>query len=351
MMERMFFDVTRSGVHSQIELWVKEGKVYHKARQFGAMPDLSVRPDVPCEYSTEFLMRLARLNLNGLDPHYRGDPPEDVVWTLHYKDEGKDEIRSEGIGAYFPGWDELLLLVDQLAPEAGFIDPELIETIYMVYKDTEETQFGPAEYTEEMTLDRRTQTLRYRRAFADDIYVQTEYKNMNEVSIGIDMWERFFRDAAPVSLDDMVPIEPAKLDVRVDYHDGEQEHFLWHYSRTTLPEDWPKFIGMIGHRLQLSTMFVNLLNPSYYQHGAKANEVIYATVRLPSVGRSFYYITNDNSLRKGDKVLVPYGENQYPTSGEITKIEYFYPENVPQPLDDIAAIIGRDFDAEKEIRK
>ncbi|MBQ3327480.1 MAG: hypothetical protein IJG86_06930, partial [Clostridia bacterium] len=81
------------------------------------------------------------------------------------------------------------------------------------------------------------------------------------------------------------------------------------------------------------------------------DEVIYATVRIPEVGRSYYYITNDNSLRKGDKVLVPYGPEHIPTSGEISKIEYFLPENVPVSMDQIDPIFGRDFDVEKEIQK
>lgn len=351
MLEKMFFDVTRGGVHSQIDLWVKDGLVYHKARLFGGWPDLNARPDVPCDFSTEFLMRLSRINIGAYDAHYRSEQPEDVVWTIHFKEVGKDEVRSEGVGAYPPGWDELLLLMDELAPEAEFIDPELIETLYMVYTDTEETEFGPQDYMEEMSLDRRSQKLRYRRSFSDDIYVETEYKNLNEVSIGLDMWDRFFDGAPSLSMDDACPVEPARLEVYVDRHDGSQEHFLWHYNRTCLPDAWPRFIGMIGQRLQFSAMFINLISPSLYMHGARAGELIYATVRIPEVGRSYYYITNDNSLRKGDKVLVPYGPDHVPTSGEISKIEYFFPENAPHPVEDLDPIFGRDFDPEKEIRK
>ena len=343
MLEKMFFDVTRGGVHSQIDLWVKDGLVYHKARMFGGWPDPNARPDVPCEFSTEWLMRLSRLNIGAYDAHYRCDQPEDATWPIHFKEVGKDEVRSSGVGAYPPGWDELLLLMDELAPEAGFIDPDLIETIYMVYTDMEETDFGPQEYMEEMSLDRRS--------FSDDIYTQTEYRNMNEVSIGLDMWDRFFDGAPSVSLDDAAPFEPPRLEVYVDRHDGAQEHYLWHYNRTCLPEAWPRFIGMIGHRLQLSAMFINIISPSLYLHGARADEVIYATVRIPEVGRSYYYITNDNSLRKGDKVLVPYGPDHVPTSGEISKIEYFLPEQVPVQMDQVDPIFGRDFDVEKEIKK
>ena len=77
MLERMFFDVTRGGVHSQVDVTVKDGLVYHKARLFNSMPDLSVKPNEPYPASTEWLMRLARLNLSGLDRHYRSEQPED----------------------------------------------------------------------------------------------------------------------------------------------------------------------------------------------------------------------------------------------------------------------------------
>ncbi len=347
MLERMFFDVTRGGVHSQVEVTVKDGFVYHKARLFNAMPDLSARSDLPYESSTEWLMRLSRLGLSRLDKHYRAEEqPEDVVWSLDFKEEGKEEVVSEGQGAYFPGWDEFLLLVDELAPEAEFIDPWLIENIYMTYTATEESPYGPQEYREEMSLDRRSQKLFYRRSFSSEVYVQTEYRNMNEVSIGLDLWDRYFSDAPTLSMDDMAPEEPPRFDVRVDRHDGSQEHYLWHYSRTCLPEDWARFIGLIGHRLQLSTMFVNIISPSMYLHGARAGELIYCTVKIPKLGRSFYYLTNDNSLRKGDKVLVPFGENNETMSGEITKIEYYEPENVPHPIIDMKAILRKDFENE-----
>lgn len=348
MLERMFFDVTRGGVHSQVDITVKDGLVYHKSRLFGAMPDPAERSDLPYACSTEWLMRLSRLGLSRLDRHYREDEhPEDVRWTLQYKEQGKEEMTSDGRGAYCPGWDELLLLVDELAPEAEFIDPWLIENIYMTYKDMEDTDFGPQEYTEEMSLDRRSQKLFYRRSFSSDVYVQTEYRNTNEVSIGLDMWDRFFSDAPTLCVDDTAPEEPARLDVRVDRHDGSQEHYLWHYNRTCLPEDWPRFMGLIAHRLQLSTMFINLISPSVYLHGARAGEFIYCTVKIPTLGRSFYYLTNDNSLRRGDKVLVPFGEENTPMSGEITKIEYYEAEQVPHPVAELKPILCKDFELSK----
>lgn len=348
MLERMNFDVTRGGVHSEVDLWVEEGQVYHKARLYGAVPEFWPRSEGPYPLSSEWLMRLSRLNIGGFESSYRSDQPEDVVWTIHWKEQGKEERRFTGIGAYPPGWDEMLLLMDELAPEAEFIDPWLIETLYMTYSNLADTDFGPQEYSEEMTLDRRSQTLRYRRSFADDVYVSTEYKNMNEVSIGLDMWDRFFSDAPSVSLDEMCDPEPPRIDILVDRHDGSQEHFLWHYNRTSLPEDWPRFMGMIGHRLQLSTMFINLISPSIYLHGAKAGELIYATVRVKPTGRSYFYITNDNSLQKGDKVLVPFGESDEPVRGEIQKIEYYLPENVPHPVEETRAIICRAPESEKK---
>lgn len=351
MLEKMFFDVTRGGVHSQIELWVKDGKVYHKARMFGGWPDLNANPNVPLDYSTEWLMRLSRIRIGEYDAHYRSEQPEDVTWSIRFQESGKEEVCSEGIGAYPPGWDELLLLMDELAPEAGFIDPELIETLYMVYTDHEETDFGPQEYKEELSLDRRSQKLRYRRSFTDDVYVQTEYRNRNEVSIGLDMWDQYFEEEENVRMDNSSAVEPARLEVFVDRHDGSQSHYVWHYNRTCLPANWPQYIGMIGHRLQLSTMFVNLISPAMYLHGARKGELIYAAVRVPDLNRTYYYMTEDNSLRKGDKVLVPVGPEHTPTSGEITKIEYFLPDKTPRSTEDTDFIIGRDFDAEKVIKK
>lgn len=351
LLESLYFDVIRGGVHSEIYVTVKDGGVYHQARLYNAMPVIVPDKDKPYGASTEWLMRLARLNLSRLERSYSSDRPEDVVWSIRYKETDGEEVLSHGSGAYPPGWDDFLLLMDELAPEAEFIDPELIENIYMTYTSTEETQFGPQDYTEVLSLDRRSQKLLYRRSFSDDVYAQTEYRNMNEVSIGLDLWDRYFADAPHVMLEDNAKDPPARLDVRVGFHDGSQEHFLWHYNRTCLPENWPHFIGLIAHRLQLSAMFINMITPSVYMKGARAGEIIYCTVKIPSLNRSYYFTTEDNSLEKGDKVLVPFGEDSAPMSGEITKVEYFYPENAPHPLEETRSIIGRDFDHEKEIRR
>lgn len=350
MLESLYFDVVRGGVHSEMNVTVKDGKVYHTARLYGGWPVPGLDKDEAYPYSTEWLMRIHRLNLPGLEHHYSSDRPEDVTWTVEGVDNGTP-FRSSGTGAYPPGWDELLLLADELAPEACFIDPDLIEHVLMRYSDVEDTEFGPHEYTEELSMDRRSQKLIYRRSFSKDIYVQTEYRNMNEISIGLDMWDNLFGGFSAVSMDDMAPEEPARLNVTVDRHDGSQEKYLWHYNRTCLPDNWSQFIGLIGHRFQMGAMFVNMISPAIYMHGAKAGELIYCTVRIPALGHCYYYLTNDNSLMQGDKVLVPYGKDNEILSGEIKKIEYFLPENVPHPVTELKPIIGRDFDPDDEIKK
>mgnify|MGYP003373711004 CR=1 FL=1 len=44
MLEKMFFAVPRGGVHSQIDVWVTDGLVYHKARLVGGGRGVSARP-------------------------------------------------------------------------------------------------------------------------------------------------------------------------------------------------------------------------------------------------------------------------------------------------------------------
>ena len=50
-------------------------------------------------------------------------------------------------------------------------------------------------------------------------------------------------------------------------------------------------------------------------------------------------MTEDDSIKIGDFVLVPTGENNYNTVVEVVDIKYFNEENVPIPIEKTKRII------------
>lgn len=64
--------------------------------------------------------------------------------------------------------------------------------------------------------------------------------------------------------------------------------------------------------------------------------------------KSYYYLTEDDSIEIGDFVLVPAGKDNHEAVVEVVNIEYFSEENVPLPIENTKRIIRKctdeDFD-------
>lgn len=62
------------------------------------------------------------------------------------------------------------------------------------------------------------------------------------------------------------------------------------------------------------------------------NEYIFCSVVFYEGGKSYYYLSNNPSLRCGDYVTVSVGKNNEEKTGIIVKIEIFRGNNAPIPV-------------------
>ena len=70
-------------------------------------------------------------------------------------------------------------------------------------------------------------------------------------------------------------------------------------------------------------------------------EYIYCGVEFTPGGKRYHYRTEDPSLKLGDRVLVPVGENGGESVAVIKGIEYFTADRLPYPLDKTKSIIRK----------
>jgi hypothetical protein len=73
----------------------------------------------------------------------------------------------------------------------------------------------------------------------------------------------------------------------------------------------------------------------------KTNDYIFCSVEFSESGKSYYYITEDDTLKIGDDVLVPVGNDGRTAIVKIINIEYFPEDKVPFPLEKAKSIIGK----------
>lgn len=69
-----------------------------------------------------------------------------------------------------------------------------------------------------------------------------------------------------------------------------------------------------------------------------ARDVYFCRVSLLSNGKTEYFRTDDQTIKRGDIVTVPDGEGT--TTGVVVSIDRYSPSTYPQPLEDTKEIIG-----------
>lgn len=84
----------------------------------------------------------------------------------------------------------------------------------------------------------------------------------------------------------------------------------------------------------------------------RTTDYIYCSVVFEEGQKSYYYLTEDDSIKIGDFVLVPVGKDNREVVVEVVNIEYFSEDNVPLPIEKTKRIIRKcmdeDFDPPAE---
>jgi len=130
--------------------------------------------------------------------------------------------------------------------------------------------------------------------------------------------------------------------------DGEQwsltvrytNGFTLEYSGSNAyPENWNELLSVFGiDREDKETDSDDL-----------TSELIYCRVSLEEGGKTYYYITDDESIEVKDEVIVPVGSENAELSGVVEKVERFSPENVPSPWERTKVIIRKEEAEDSEV--
>lgn len=85
-----------------------------------------------------------------------------------------------------------------------------------------------------------------------------------------------------------------------------------------------------------------IFDPSVYGKAKRRiSEYIFCSVTFDEGYKSYYYLTEDDSIEIGDLVLVPVGKDNHVAVVEVVNIEYFSEDNVPLPVDKTKRIIRK----------
>ncbi len=200
------------------------------------------------------------------------------------------------------------------------------------------------DYSEQLVIDRETETLEHTQRVGSGCIITRKYYVQEGVIGLLDdldadcLFEHIVGNAPDVITD---PLETKDYEITVEFKKRPQLVIKGTYDKNGLPSDFPELAEDILDFMQFYGIG-EILNPSVYMKAKrKTNDYIFCSVEFSESGKSYYYITEDDTLKIGDDVLVPVGNDGRTAIVKIINIEYFPEDKVPFPLEKAKSIIGK----------
>lgn len=200
------------------------------------------------------------------------------------------------------------------------------------------------EYKDHLVIDRETETIEDVLQLAEKCDVTRKYHVAEGVSSFLDDLdiESLFTEFNE-SDEDVLPSPEgtALYEVKVEFHRREPRIISGTYDKQGLPKDWPEFIEDLYRFISFYGFGEMFDEKQYARTYRKKNDYIFLSVKFGDYGKSYYYLTNDDTIQVGDQVEVPVGTDGTERIVRVSKKEYFSEDKLPMSLDKVKSIIGR----------
>ena len=205
-------------------------------------------------------------------------------------------------------------------------------------------EFVTWDYTEHLIIDRETETLEHIQNIGTGCKVTRKY----EIEGGVEsLLENF--DAEDLfsnvkgNPNDVIetPNETKDYKITISYKKNPQRVIEGSYDKNGLPDDFTDFAETVFDFIRFYGLG-EILDPSVYgKVKRRQSEYIFCSVTFDEGYKSYYYLTDDDSIEIGDFVIVPAGKDNHEAIVEVVNIEYFNEENVPLPVEKTKRIIRK----------
>ena len=200
-------------------------------------------------------------------------------------------------------------------------------------------------------IDRKSETLEHVRKIDSGSQVSRKYHVEGVVAALLDniYVDGFFSHTQGSSPDVVVnPVETRVYEITVEYLYGGEKTLTGTFDKSGLPEDFAYFAQTVSSLMRIYGMD-EIFDPAVYgKRLRKQSDCIFCNVQFDDYGKTYCYLTDDDSLKEGDYVVVPAGKNNRETVVQIESIEYHSAEEAPFPLDRIKKVIRKYDDAEDD---
>lgn len=227
-----------------------------------------------------------------------------------------------------------------------------ITTIKPKVPTSEHAEYAVWDYTESLIVDRESESIEHIQNIGSGCSVSRKYKVEGGVeSLLEDMDVESIFDHIEGNPENVVvdPLETIDYTIKVISQKGNEKLIQGTYDKKGLPDDWAEFMESVFEFMSFYG-WGEIMNPSVYGKVRHCdNDIIYCSVEFEDGCKSYYYISDDDSIQVGDFVIVPAGKDNHEAVVEVVKKEYFAEENVPLPMEKTKHIIRKCTDADFDL--
>ena len=198
--------------------------------------------------------------------------------------------------------------------------------------------------TNHIVIDRKTDTIEYTYKIGTECDVTRKYHVAQGVSNFLDEleYQNLFVEFEEKELDAITPEDDeATYTATVDFLRGPSRIVAGRYDKQGLPIDWPEFIEDLYDFMSFYGFGEMFDEKQYGRTYRKTNDYIFLSVRFGEYGKTYYYLTEDDTIQVGDQVVVPVGSEGKERIVEVAKKEYYSSDRVPMPIEKVKSIIGK----------
>ena len=139
-------------------------------------------------------------------------------------------------------------------------------------------------------------------------------------------------------------MKPRIIKIRLTIKRPHKRSSQGSFDKNGLPDAFEEFADAVFDFIRFYG-WGEILDPSVYgKVKRRTTDYIYCSVAFEEGQKSYYYLTEDDSIKIGDFVLVPDGKDNREVVVEVVNIEYFSEDNVPLPIEKTKRIIRKCMD-------